>query len=373
TDNRLPRAIEDKDYELLVKIIQNDGRNMVRGRERTNQDRRVARLYLSGNYDIERTYDPIKEDDGEMLVFRSDGRSLIVPKISDVETIISFFHKKYKGENALKLEKRIAKLYTGISRHRIQNWINNDREHCSKNPVFANKDLLQPVQAEMPMEVIQIDLVDFTNFKSKSNGKTYSYVLAMLDVFSRFLVLRPLIKKEAKEIAPHIESIFNIFGIPKKVQTDKGSEFKGEVKKSLESLGVKKVESSAYHPQSQGKIERSHGTWKTKIRFDLEEKSDTQWSSSLETYSSQYNSGAHQSLGRHSPFEVFFGRAPRDTPPKAEDVNMDEDTEVSESTIRFRIEKAKDIVEKARNAQTKAADKMQNSLLHSITITKVLL
>ena len=80
----------------------------------------------------------------------------------------------------------------------------------------------------MPMDISQIDLVDFTNLKSRSNGKTYSYVLAMLDVFSRFLTFRPLVRKEPKEIVPHLKSIFEVFGLPKKVQTDKGSEFKGK-------------------------------------------------------------------------------------------------------------------------------------------------
>ena len=35
-------------------------------------------------------------------------------------------------------------------------------------------------------------------------------------------------------------------------------------------MGIRKLESRAYHPQSQGKIERSHGTWKTKLRFDIQ-------------------------------------------------------------------------------------------------------
>ena len=33
--------------------------------------------------------------------------------------------------------------------------------------------------------------------------------------------------------------------------------------------GIQNIESRPYHPQSQGKIERSHGTWKTKLRFDI--------------------------------------------------------------------------------------------------------
>ena len=94
--------------------------------------------------------------------------------------------------------------------------------------MFMNKDELKPVKAEAPMERLQVDLVDFTSFKSRHCGKTYSYVLAALDVFSRFLFLSPLVKKEPTEIAPHLEKLFQVFGRPIYVQTDKGSEFKGK-------------------------------------------------------------------------------------------------------------------------------------------------
>ena len=68
TENCLPRALEDCDHELLVHTIQTEGRDMVRTRQRTNQDRRVARLYQSGHYRIESVHNPLTENDEEMLV-----------------------------------------------------------------------------------------------------------------------------------------------------------------------------------------------------------------------------------------------------------------------------------------------------------------
>ena len=51
------------------------------------------------------------------------------------------------------------------------------------------------------------------------------------------------------------------------MQCDQGSEFKGEVKTFVEMLGIKLINSRPRH-KSQGKSERSHGTWKRKLRFD---------------------------------------------------------------------------------------------------------
>ena len=58
-------------------------------------------------------------------------------------------------------------------------------------------------------------------------------------------------------------------GTPNILQSDRGKEFKGAVKRFCEQLNIKKICSRAYHPQSQGKSERSHGTWKAKLRYDL--------------------------------------------------------------------------------------------------------
>ena len=76
----------------------------------------------------------------------------------------------------------------------------------------------------------QVDLVDFSLCKSKSNLITYFYVVACLDLFSRFVFLKPLVNKESSVIAAkHLKTIFLQFGKPCTVQTDQGSEFKGKL------------------------------------------------------------------------------------------------------------------------------------------------
>ena len=59
------------------------------------------------------------------------------------------------------------------------------------------------------------------------------------DVFSRYVWLRP-------EIARQLQDIYNDHGLPK--VHDQGKEFKGAVKNFMESLQVKIIQSSPYHP-----------------------------------------------------------------------------------------------------------------------------
>ena len=98
---------------------------------------------------------------------------------------------------------------------------------------------------------------------------------------------------------------------PEILQSDQGQEFKGVVKTVCEALNVRIVKSSAYSPQTQGKDERSHRTWKEKLRFDLINiAGDLNWSEYLQYNQKLYNESAHRSLGFLSPFEVYFGRKP---------------------------------------------------------------
>ena len=60
-----------------------------------------------------------------------------------------------------------------------------------------------------------------------------------------------------------------MIGPPKRVQSDRGTEFQGAVKVFFKRCGIQHITSFAYHPQAQGKIERPHGTWKNKLRYDI--------------------------------------------------------------------------------------------------------
>ena len=62
---------------------------------------------------------------------------------------------------------------------------------------------------------------------------------------------------------------FRIFGPPKTVQHDGGGEFKAAFAQYLNRLGIEDICSSPYHPESQGKDERSHRTWKEKMKHDM--------------------------------------------------------------------------------------------------------
>ena len=79
-------------------------------------------------------------------------------------------------------------------------------------------------------------------------------MLVVLDVFSRFIFLRPLQSKSSTEVAAHVIQIFCDVGPPRIVQTDQENEFKGLMEKVMDKFSITIIHSRPYHPQSQGKV-----------------------------------------------------------------------------------------------------------------------
>lgn len=147
---------------------------------------------------------------------------------------------------------------SGVSEKLVKSTLHKSKLYQQINLKFGNKALIRPIRAKAVMDRLQIDLVSMNAYATEYRGTLYRYVLSLLDVFSRFVFLRPLETKSPKEIAPHLKEIFLQHGSPKILQSDCGKEFFGEVKKLMRTTGVKIVKSRPYHPQSQGKVERCH-------------------------------------------------------------------------------------------------------------------
>ena len=111
----------------------------------------------------------------------------------------------------------------------------------------------------------QIDLMDMGQKGAvKFNGLSYRYVLSVINVFSRFVWLRPINKKMSKNIADELRGIYLERGPHRVIQCDQGGEFKGAVKELCRQLGIKIICSSPYHPESQGKVRSTQRSRSTK-------------------------------------------------------------------------------------------------------------
>ncbi|XP_037776259.1 uncharacterized protein LOC119573219 [Penaeus monodon] len=128
---------------------------------------------------------------------------------------------------------------------------------------------LQPIQ--VPCEPFQKIIIDCVGPLPKTT-KGNQYILTVMCPTTRYPEAFPLKNISAKSICKNLVHMFTTFGIPQEVQSDRGSNFTSELfSKVLQELGIKQTLSTAYHPESQGALERWHQTLKSMLRkFCLE-------------------------------------------------------------------------------------------------------
>lgn len=163
--------------------------------------------------------------------------------------------------------------------------------------IFYNKAPLEEVKAKNMHERHQIDLGDFSERPAVQAGKIYKYVLSVLDVFSRYLWLRPLMNRSSKEVAAELKNLVGSEGPPLFIQCDKGTEFKGKVSKECKRLGIQVIRRGAHHPESQGKIEISHKGWKNRLVYGSVHNKFSDWVAQLPYYQMMRN--------EFTPFEIY--------------------------------------------------------------------
>ncbi|XP_076031946.1 uncharacterized protein LOC143019850 [Oratosquilla oratoria] len=166
---------------------------------------------------------------------------------------------------------------------------------------------LKPIPVgEEPFAKVVVDIVG----PLPKTARGHEYILTLMDTFSRYPEAIPLRKVRAKVVLHELISCFTKWGLPRELQTDQGSVFLSrEVMQSLGALGITKVTSRAYHPQSQCALERYHQTLKTMLRkWCLE--NDTGWDQALPYLLFAVREVPNESLGL-SPFALVFGHEVR--------------------------------------------------------------
>lgn len=143
--------------------------------------------------------------------------------------------------------------------------------------------------------------------RSKS-GK--QYLLTLMCVTTRFPEAIPLRSITTKAVVKALTTFFSYFGFPKTLQTDQGSNFLSRTfKQVLGELGITHKVSSAYHPQSQGALERWHQTFKSVLRkYCLE--SGKSWDEGVPFALFALRESVQESLG-FSPAELIFAHTVR--------------------------------------------------------------
>ncbi|GBN65351.1 hypothetical protein AVEN_130684-1 [Araneus ventricosus] len=100
-----------------------------------------------------------------------------------------------------------------------------------------------------------------------------TYLLTCVDRFTRWPETFPIPDQSADTIArTFLLGWISRFGVPEKVTSDRGTNFQSNLFSSLSKfLGVEQTRTTAYHPQSNGAVERFHRHLKSALMEHLPE------------------------------------------------------------------------------------------------------
>ncbi|XP_029442988.1 uncharacterized protein LOC115083327 [Rhinatrema bivittatum] len=188
------------------------------------------------------------------------------------------------------------------------------RKYCSSCPncqlvstrTPARTPLVPLPTVQAPMDRIAVDMIG----PLEKTKRGHQYILVVLDYATRYPWAIPLRSTRASVVAPALVSIFCEFGFPREVLTDRGTNFMSRELAALwNQFGIKHTRTAAYHPQTDGLVERYNQTLKAMMRACLERDSGD-WDRLIPFLLFASREVPQASTG-FSPFELIFGRQPR--------------------------------------------------------------
>ncbi|KAL4100697.1 hypothetical protein QTP88_020731 [Uroleucon formosanum] len=222
--------------------------------------------------------------------------------------IIQEFH-----ENPLGGHQGVTRTYNKIAQqYQWQGMRAQIRKYIKKCPVCQinktpNQIIKEPMvittTASKPFEKVFVDIVGPLNKSYHGN----SYILTLIDDFSKFTWACAMKDHEANTVAQHFVTQFIcLHGQPESLVTDCGTEFLSKVFKEVcKLLKISQTSTTPYHPQSNGSLERSHRTLGVYLR-NYSGKNPQNWDVYVPYAMYCHNSSVHTSTG-FQPHEVVYG------------------------------------------------------------------
>ena len=186
----------------------------------------------------------------------------------------------------------------------VKNWVKACKDcGARKGSPIAHMGEAGSVVATEVNDIIGVDYM--VNLPVTVNG--YKNILVIIDLFSKWVEVVPTKNVDAKTTAMALYQYFSRYGAPKKLLSDRGTSFLNDTIKELSTLfGVHKVNTTPYHPQTNGLTERFNKTI-TEILSMYVGKSHKDWDEYLPSAVMAYNSSVH-SVNNETPAYLTFGR-----------------------------------------------------------------
>ena len=219
--------------------------------------------------------------------------------------------------------KGVTKTYNRIKRQYswpnmktdVQNFVRSCRD-CQLKKLVRNKTKQPMILTDTPdtaFDKLSMDIMGPLP-PTKANNV---YILTAQDLLTKYSVAIPLQRATAVDVANAlVDDVICIYGAPKAILTDQGSNFVNSLMKTVaKKFRISRVQTTAYRPQSNGSVERSHHVLWEYLKQYVDRYHE--WDQLLKLACYSYNTSVHEGT-RYTPYELVFGkiaRAPSSDPP----------------------------------------------------------
>ena len=225
--------------------------------------------------------------------------------------------------------------------------------NCPKCRIFEAKPQIPPMEPILctePLDLVHIDYVSMEVMVGVKEKPVVKNVLVVEDHFTRYTQAYITNNHTACTTACILyNEFFSVFGFPRRLMSDQAAEFTGQVISELcDLLGVTKIRTLPYHPQTNGAIESVHQTLRRMIaKMDPDKRA--KWPSHLGPILIAYNATRSLITG-YSPYFLMFGRQPR-LPVNLlfPTVQRDENSRTTDEYIMSLYDKLNSVLESARD------------------------
>ena len=183
--------------------------------------------------------------------------------------------------------------------------------HCKQFEAKCQIPEMELILCTQPMESVHVDYVGMEVTVATQEKPVVKNVLVIVDHFTRYVQAFVTNNHTAHTMARVLyNNFFSIFGFPQKLMSDQGTEFTRDMVTAMcKLLGIEKIRTTPYHPQTNGSAERVHQILQRMIRkLNLEK--CRKWPEHLGSMLIAYNATWSQVTG-YSPYFLMFRQRPR--------------------------------------------------------------
>lgn len=244
-------------------------------------------------------------------VFRKVGEDLkfYVPRKARWK-IVNNYHDNFAH---IGLDKTVAKIKENYWFPRMKNYVKNYIGACAeclyhKQPGGRRPGMLHPIdKIGIPFHTVHLDHLGPFVKSAKGN----SYVLAAIDGFTKFCILKAVRNTKSITTVRVVEDMMAMFGTPNRFITDLGTSFTGTPFVNFCKINnIVHIKNATATPRANGQIERLNRSITPMIATMCKQADNKDWDNFVGIVQYSLNNTYHRTI-KTTPFKLLLSYSPR--------------------------------------------------------------